>query len=322
MIYSAFLHLTDKDIAALELEVGEVRQVIHDAFVAYSAGELHTAPKASIRIGPGHAFQSLMAVDARKQVAAVKWIAVVPPSDMPALNINASILLSDTASGRLRCIMDGRRATVLRTAGMTAAAARYLARKDSATIGFIGAGAQAEGHLAALAALLPSLKAVHVNSGASNSATRFADRCRKLGFSARVGDVREILAQSDIVVTTVPLKPDFEPFIDAAWVRPGTFVAAVDLGRSWKHEGLSAFDITAIDEDAMRHHAEPGRFIPALDYAQATLADLVSGRHAGRTGPQQRTILFSGGSAVADLALATLIYERAQAAGLGTQLPS
>ncbi|MGB6103102.1 MAG: ornithine cyclodeaminase family protein [Pusillimonas sp.] len=314
------LHLTDADIATLELDARKVRRVIHDAFLSYSAGRIHTKPKTSIFMGPGHAFQSLAAVDAESGYAALKWVGIVPPGGTATVNINASTLLSDTASGRLRCLMDGRRATALRTAGMTAVAAQFLARQDSATIGFIGAGVQAEAHFIALTDLLPSLKTVYINSGTSPAGTRFAERCRKLGFEATATGIRETIEQSDIVITTVPLRPNFEPFIDAAWIRPGAFVAAVDLGRSWKDSGLDALDVTVVDEEAMKHYAKPGNLVPPLKHAHATLADLVGKRHVGRTSPRQRIMLFSSGSAVADLAIAVLIYERAQAQGLGARL--
>ncbi|MEZ2298625.1 ornithine cyclodeaminase family protein [Variovorax sp. RCC_210] len=314
------LHLTDTDINRLDLDVRSVRGAIHKAFLAYSKGELQTQPKTSIAIGPGHAFQSLVAVDAHRGFAALKWVGMVPPGGAAAVNINASILLSDTASGQLRCLLDGRRATALRTAGMTAVAAQHLAREDSTSIGLVGAGVQAESHLVALKDLLPALRTVYIHSGTSPTGERLAERARALGFEATVTGARETLSQSDVVVTTVPIGPGFEPFLEASWIRPGAFVAAVDLARSWKHEGLRDVDLTVVDEEAMKHYAKPGNLVPALDHADATLADLVGQRHAGREDDRQRVMLFSSGSAVADLAIAILIYERAVFAGIGTRL--
>lgn len=314
------LYLSDGDVAALELDVCSVRVAVQDAFQLYADEQLRSEPKTSIWIGPGHAFQSLAVVDTKRDFAALKWIGMVPPGGAAAVNINASILLSDARSGQLHCLMDARRATGLRTAGMSAVAAHYLARQDSVSIGFVGAGVQAESHLLAFAEVLPSLTTVRVNSRTQAGAERFAERSRNLGFTATAATVEETLAQSDVVVTTVPLAAGFEPFLDASLIRPGTFVAAVDLGRSWKHEGLAGFDTTVVDEAALRHYAKPGNLVPPLDNAQATLADLVRGRHRGRTKPQERIMLVSSGSAVGDLAIAMLIYERALTKGIGTQL--
>jgi ornithine cyclodeaminase/alanine dehydrogenase-like protein (mu-crystallin family) len=314
------LYLTDADVSALDLDARSVRIAIENAFRAYAAGTLRCEPKTSIAIGPGHAFQSLAAVDTQRGFAAVKWIGMVPPGGAANVNINASILLSDTASGQLLSLMDARRATALRTAGMTAVAAQFLARTDSRTIGFVGAGVQAEGHLAALAAVLPSLHQVLVNSRTAATAERFAQHCRDVGYEASVASARETLEGSDIVVTTVPLRSNFEPFLDAAWIRCGAFVAAVDLGRSWKQGGLGDVEMAVVDDEAMKHYAKPGNFVPPLGYAHATLADLVSKRHAGRTSGHDRVMFFSSGSGVADLAIAMLIYERALAQKVGTPL--
>lgn len=318
---SQILYLTDADVSGLGLDVGKVRVAIQEMFRRYSEGLLLSEPKTSIAIRPGHAFQSLVAVDTQRNVAGLKWVGMIPPGGVAKANINAYLLLSDVQTGQLLCLMDARQATALRTAGMTAVAASYLARKDSACIGFVGAGVQAESHLLAFVELLPALQTVYVNDRRRTTAQRFAEKASELGLEARMASAEETVRQSDVVVTTVPLGPEFEPFIEAGWVRPGTFAAAVDLGRSWMHSGLSEVEVTVVDEGAMRHYAKAGNFIPPLEYAHATLADLVIGRHQGRSGKQERILYFSSGSAVADLAIATLIFEQAVATGAGMELP-
>jgi ornithine cyclodeaminase/alanine dehydrogenase len=314
------LYLTDADICGLDIDAGSVRAAMQDAFALYAGGKLRCAPKASIWLGEGHAFQTLSAADTQNNFAAVKWVGMVPPGGAAGVNINASILLSDALTGQLRCLMDARRATALRTAGMSAVAAQYLARRDSASIGFVGAGVQAESHLLALSELLPSLRTVHVHSVPAATAQRLCDRARALGFEASTVSAQEAVSQSDIVVTTVPLVPGLAPFIEASWLRPGALAIAVDLGRSWKHEGLAEMDATFVDEEAMKHAAKPGNLVPVLEHAQATLADLAGGRHPGRSHAQHRILLVTSGSAVADLAIARLIYARALAKGAGTPL--
>lgn len=315
------LYLTDADVSALNLDVRSVRIAVEEAFRRYGEGGLRCEPKSQIVIKPGHAFQSLVAVDTQRNFAAVKWIGIVPPGGPSNVNINASLVLSDVPTGRLCCLMDARRATALRTAGMTAVAATHLARKDSTCIGFVGAGVQAESHLHAFREILPALRTVFVNSRGP-SAQRFVEKARELGLEAKADTAEGVFRNSDVVITTVPLAPNFQPFIEAAWVRPGMFVAAVDLGRSWKHAGLSDVDVTVVDEEAMRHYAKPGNLIPDLGYAHATIASLVSGRHRGRSREDERIMFFSSGTAVADLAIAMLVYERAIAKETGMELPN
>lgn len=316
----ALLYLTDADVAALGLDGNGVRQAVERAFQAYGAGAIRCDAKSALRLGSGHSFQSLSAADTELGFAALKWVGVAPPGSGGEVNINASILLSDIATGQVRCLMDARRATALRTAAMSAVAARFLARADSKSIGFVGAGVQAHAHLAALADVLPGLRTVRVTSATVRSAERLARRGRELGLEAFVADAREVVSLSDVVVTTVPMAPGFSPFIDPCWLAPGAFAAAVDLGRSWMRAGLAEVDLAVVDDAAMKHHATTDDSVPALHHAKATLVDLVCGRHAGRGADGERTMFFSGGSAVADLAIAALIHERALAQSAGTRL--
>jgi alanine dehydrogenase len=315
------LYLSEADVAPLTLDMGDVVSAIEHAFRLNAEGRVISIPKSSIWIGPGHGVQSLSVVDTLRHVAALKWIGIVPPGIGPSTNVSASIILSDTRTGAICCFMDAQRATALRTAGMSVMGGKYLARPDSREIGFIGAGVQAQSHLRAFMTTLPSLQVVRVHSARDSSAQRFADVARTLGLEAHVVPANDVLAQSDIIVTTVPLSGAFEPFLDAGKARPGVFIAAIDLGRPWIDRSLQAMDLTVIDEEAMRHASKPASFVPPLSDADATLCDLVTGRHPGRVDPEQRTILVSSGSAVADLAIGRLIYQQALACRAGLELP-
>lgn len=321
MFPDSIVYLSEADAAAMELDVTGVVAALEQCFRLQDAGKVFGEPKTSIWIGPGHGFQSLAIVDTDRHVAAMKWIGLVPPGNLATTNVNASIILSDTRTGTILAILDARRATALRTAAMTVAAAKRLARRDSADIGFIGAGVQARSHWRALATILPSLRHVRVSSASQASAVRFAGEVRASGLEADVVSGDRVLSESDVIVTTVPLSPGFAPFLDAGKVRPGSFVAAVDLGRSWIDHSLKAMDLTVIDDEGLRHGAKPGTFIPPLDAADATLGDLITRRHPGRTGSDQRAMFVSSGSAIADLAIGKLMYEQALASGIGIRLP-
>lgn len=313
------LYLSGSDVAGLSLETSAVMAALEQAFRLNASGQLLSAPKSSIWIGPGEGFQSLSVVDRERKLAAMKWIGLVPPG-RAATTVNASILLSDAQTGAILCFMDAQRATALRTAGMSAVAGKYLARAQSRTIGFIGAGVQAQSHLDAFASTLASLRSVRVHSANPSNARGFADLAAARGLEAVVTTADQVL-ESDIIVTTVPHSPSLQPFLDAARTRPGAFIAAVDLARPWIDQSLAAIDLTVIDDESMRHASKPGSFIPPLEDAQATLSDLVSGAHPGRTHADQRILLASSGSAIADLAIGNLIYRQALAGNVGQYLP-
>ena len=70
------------------------------------------------------------------------------------------------------------------------------------------------------------------------------------GLAARTTlEPREAVEGLDVVITTVPEGAEVLEFLDTAWVAPGAFVGAVDLGRSWKRGALRArIHILATDE--------------------------------------------------------------------------
>jgi ornithine cyclodeaminase/alanine dehydrogenase len=310
------IYLSDDEVVSLSLDPAVVRGYIRKAFEMCAAGALRREPKTSIVVAPGHAFQSLCAINTETGFAAVKWVGMVPSSSEAPVNINAHILLSDLRTGELKCLLEARHATALRTAAMSAVAATHLAKSSSRTIGFVGAGVQAESHLLALRDVLPNLDAVFVTSRSKSSAERLCETARGMGLIATSRTARETVSESDVIVTTVPVATGFEPFIDAAWLRSGALVIAVDLARSWLHSSLEQFDVTIVDEEGMRTYAKPGNLVPSLQHAEATLLELVTGHHPGRNTGE--TMLYvSSGSAVADLAIAELVFATAREAGVG-----
>jgi ornithine cyclodeaminase/alanine dehydrogenase-like protein (mu-crystallin family) len=118
-----------------------------------------------------------------------------------------------------------------------------------------------------------------------------------------------------------------EPVLAGEWLWPGAHVNAV---------GSSIPSARELDTDAMVRSrlfvdrresvlAEAGYFlIPREegaidnDHIIGELGDLVLGRVAGRTAPDDVTLFKSLGLAIEDVASARLIYERALADGSGT----
>jgi ornithine cyclodeaminase/alanine dehydrogenase len=214
-------------------------------------------------------------------------------------------------------VMDARWITGVRTAAITAVTARRLARPDSATIGFIACGLQARAHLNALRRHFP-IGLVRAYSRRLSTAEAFAEEVRAEGLDAEaVEDPRAALSDADIVVTTTPVVPRTDPFIDAAWLSPGSFTGMVDLGLSWISESLGQLDRVVTDDQAQAG-SESLAYKKPYD---GEVADLVVGRLAARQSAEERTALVFAGVGLADVAVAGAVYERAAEAGIGRQLP-
>ena len=317
------LYLHQGEITALALDPSVLREAVLRAFRAYSADRGIAKPKLAFEVGPGHAFQSLCAASAELGMAATKWLGMAPVPGSASANIDALIALNDFATGQLLAIMDGNSLTAVRTAAMSAAAGSFLARPESRTIGFIGCGVQAHAHLPAMKALLPGLDTVLAFGKGRASSERFADYARASGFSAETfADAEAVVAGSDVVITSVPAGAGFEPFLSPQWLKPGSFVAGVDIARSWHPDGLRALDLLVTDDheqQAKSPHLSPE--VGPLGSFDADLSELAGRRCQGRADAQQRAMFVFRGFAVADLAVAACVYEAALAQGAGMTLP-
>ncbi len=306
-------HLTDDDVRALALTPRAWREAVTAAYRRYAAGRLRVAPKSHLRPSPGELLLALPAVDLERGYSACKWVNVVPAARAAGgPTVNSVLLLNDWRTGQPLALIAADELTAARTAAMSAIAAARYARRDSQRIGFVGCGVQARSHFAALRDVLPGLCFATVYGRRLEAARAFAAELVATGIEARASsDAREAVAGQDLVVTTVPNGLE-HPFLDPAWLDPGTFVAAVDLGRSWLRSGWPTSICLVTDErEQARELGREGQLVSAGPF-MADLADVAAGRAASPPDDDARTLFAFSGHGVADLAGAILIYEAAR----------
>ena len=93
----------------------------------------------------------------------------------------------------------------IRVGAMGALAARYLARDDATTIGFIGAGEQAKMHLIAMKTAVPSLRRCFVAAKAVSEEEEFVRQMSPIvadmEISGTGSDLEAAISDADIIVT-------------------------------------------------------------------------------------------------------------------------
>lgn len=314
------LYLSSADAESIGLSFPEIVDALARAYLAKAQGKVIAKPKLSLDLGEGRMRFALPA--ALPPYSCFKCSGVTPDNHGRGLpHINGLVILFDFATGVPVAIVDGNWISAKRTAAIGVLAAKHLARANSATVGFIGCGVQARSNLAALRTAFP-LHTVMAFSKPRGTAEQFAREMETPDLRVMVaGDPRRVVETSDIVVTSVPDAPSLRPFLDAAWLRPGTFANLVDLGRSWHGASLKRLDIVATDDrEQSEDQAKVGR-LPYTGRFDADLAQLVGGAVASRTNATQRTTLIHPGVGLGDLAVAALLFERASERKLGTWLP-
>lgn len=240
---------------------------------------------------------------------AVKTIVLNPRnSDRGLAQINGLVTMLDSETGLPVAILDGNWVTAVRTAGLSAVAAKYMARRNSSVAAFIGCGVQARSHLHAFADMFP-LKEIRMFGRGRSNIEQLCQTADSLELATNIcASGEEALKGADLVVTSVTYSAELAPFLDAARLEPGSFSAITDLGAPWKKDSFARLDRLAID-DLEQESALPNKLAPP-ELVTGDLSGLVLGKFAGRDQDKDRTAFVFRGHALGDLALAILALQR------------
>ncbi len=240
--------------------------------------------------------------------------------------IQGVISLHDVCDGALLALLDSMEITTLRTAAATAVAAKYLARASSGIVTIIGCGTQGRSQLRALARVR-AIRTVFAHDIEPATARAYAtEMSRELECDVHaVTDYRAAVRRSDIVVTCTPARA---PLLAARDLPAGVFLAAVGADSESKQELEPAvLALGTVVVDVLEQCAAIGELHHALaagvmrrDVVHAELADVVSGLRSGRSSDAEVTIFDSTGTALEDVAAASIVYERALMQGRGQEV--
>jgi len=317
------VYVSEATVDQLQLSAIQCCNVIESIFLAHAAQESIALPATHLDISPGRGFRSLCAAWPHRNFAGNKWFGVRPSaSGKHGEGVQALYMLNDYESGHPLAIICANKLTGIRTASMSALVLQKLGLHEQPNLGFIGCGLQASFHLRFISSLFPELQKVRCYSRSKNSAHTVAKEAMALGVSSEVCDSpAEVIANSQIIVSSIPLSTDLVPFLDPSDIQPGSVLLAVDLARPWHTEGLNGFDLTITDDHAQQAALPPiSSKLGPLGSFDADLADVVTGQFKPFNASRDRAVFAFRGFSLADLAIASLIYERAKHLNLGITL--
>lgn len=226
------------------------------------------------------------------------------------------VLLYEVSTGALLALFDADELTRLRTAAVTALAGQAMVATPPATLGLIGTGFEAVGHLRMCAHIWP-LRRVAVFSPHAERRRRFAaELSRELQIEVVAADsAADALRDQPVVVLATKAT---QPVIDSADLAPGTVVLSIGSTRLDFREldqpSLGRATIVVADDPQMIQ-------LESADIAESIAAGVFDPRlivalSAYRRGARPATtaahgdvaIFKSVGTALQDLALARLLY--------------
>ncbi len=306
--------LDEADVRAV-LSMPDLIDAMEIALAAFSAGSVKQ-PVRTVIEAPGGFFASMPAYLGSGPAMGAKLVTVFHDNPSRGLPTHlATIVLLDPATGNLLAILDGRFITEARTAAVSAVAARYLAREDSAVLAIIGSGVQARSHLEALS-MVRRFTDIRCWSPSAAHVANFVSESKQ--YPIRVAESAETATRGADVVVLVTASPT--PVIAGQWVKPGACVISVGACRPNQREmdpALVARARLVVDSRAAALK-ESGDVLQGIheglfdqSHIAAELGQVIADRKLGRQDSSEIAIFKSLGMAVEDVAAADLAYRRA-----------
>ncbi len=261
-------------------------------------------------------------------IAGIKWIGSKHdnPSRRGKERASGVIVLNDPDSHYPVAVIEAGLISSMRTAAVTVAAAKVLAKPGFARVTSIGCGLIAERQLQAMLEHFPCMEEIVLYDVRQEAAERLQEWLHS-NFShvqvSIVRDVEEAVRRGEVVITcTVADKP----YIPYAWLSKGAFVSNISIMDLEKDVFLLADKVVVDDWDqanrekkVLHQLVQEGRF--SKEQLHAELGAIIAGQKEGRTSEDEIIVLNPMGMAIEDIACARELFQQALEQGVGTRLP-
>jgi len=314
------LILNEHEVEQL-LTMRECIGVMEKALAALARGEVHNPLRHAIRSPGANGLLGLMPAfrGGDTPLYGLKEVCVFPGNPARGLDTHlGAVLLHSGDTGQLLAVINASAITAIRTAAVSALATRLLAREDARTLAIIGAGVQGRTHLEAIP-LVRHIDDIRIVSRTRAKAEALA------GNGARVVEsIEEAVRGADIVVTATSSR---EPIIRREWIGDGAHINAVgsSIAAARELDGATMAAASLFIDKRESTVNESGDFLAAVregaigdDHIRAEIGDILIGKAAGRTSPQEITLFKSLGLGVEDLFSAEFLLEKATRESAGT----
>jgi alanine dehydrogenase len=328
-------YLTAADVTAAMPPLVERLRLAEQTMTAL-VRDAELPPKIGVHPRPDGSFAHAMPAhlrgadgDGADDLVGMKWIAGFPANRLAQLAaIHGLVILNDPRSGIPTAILDAAPITAERTAAISGVAIARFAPASAVAgrpvrVAMLGAGVQARSHLEVLGHLLPGLELAVFDRHADRASelAAVADRSPGIGTAHVAATARDATRDADVVVTVASFAPATErQTLTGDWLAADALVVAVDYATYVNAAVARDAALFVVDQrEQFLANRDAGQFDgypdPGLTLGEAILA--------GTARPASGRVLVTHlGVGLADLVFGAAIVRRAEAAGLGTILPS
>ena len=322
------LLLSQSDVKAV-LTMKDVVEICDKTFVGFGEGTTICPTKVGLDLGesatypPYEGFMNAMpAYVGWADSAGIKWaggfLGERKKQGLPY--ITSMIMLIDPQIGIFTAVMDGTLITNWRTGAQAAVGLKYLRKRKSVKLGFYGAGMQARTTTMAISTIF-DVEEIKVYDLYQETALKFSEEMRSFSISdIMVVDTPEEAAENvDAIITVTQSK---EKFLKNEWVAPGTIVFTMGSYQECDDDFIMTANKIVVDHveqclhrGALKELSEAGRITERTLYA--TIGELAAGKKPCDFLENERILCVPIGTGAMDIAVATIVAQRAQEKGLG-----
>ena len=318
--------LSKSDIEKV-MTMKDVVEIVDKTYIGFGEGKVINPTKVGLDLGetaawpPYKGFMNAMpAYVGWLDSAGIKWAGgFLDNAKIGLPYITGMILLIDPKTGQFKAVMDGAEITNMRTGAQAAVALKYLHNNKSIKIGLYGAGMQGHYQTMAIAQLfdIEELRVYDIKREASEG---FADDLKDtVTGNIIIVDSPEEAADGDAVICVTQSK---DKFVKNSWVKPGTILFAMGSYQECDDDFILSADEIIVDHigqclhrGALKELNEKGEI--TKDSIYATIGEVAAGKKRGRTSDKDRILCIPIGTGAMDVAVATIVYQRAVKEGLG-----
>jgi ornithine cyclodeaminase/alanine dehydrogenase-like protein (mu-crystallin family) len=315
------IYLTESDVERL-LTMPEAVAALEGAFARQSQGATINQPRRRLYL-PRGTYHVMTAADLEMGFFGIKTYASFSPKT------RFLVLLYSAQNGDLLAMIEADRLGQMRTGAASGVATQYLARQRSALkVGIYGTGWQAQSQLQAVCAVRAVERIVAYGRDSARRSEFCTHMSAELGVEVTPAEQPEQAAEGqDVVITATTAR---EPVLLGRWLAPGAHLNIVGsnmlMKREIDDETVQRCDLLVTDS-IEQAKGESGDLLAPYErrlfqWEQvAELADVVGGKHPGRSHNGEITLFKSNGIALEDIAVAAVVYQKARSENIGAQIP-
>ena len=318
-----FIYLSQEDILDMKLKLKEVIDLVEKGLEEHGRRRVENPPKPGIHSKSNSFIHAMPAYYKDLNIGGMKWVSGYPDNrDLGLPQILGLLILNDMNTGVPLCVMDCRWITAMRTAAVTGITAKYCAKKNSSTLGIIGAGVQGKYNLIVLKEMIPSIEKVKLFDISKEAAEKYQNELsKKVGVEITIGkDVESVSRGSDIILTATQKLEN--PLVKNEWFEKGCLGIGLEGSRAWYGEAILKADKFVTDDwEQTKYYKTQGSFADGLPNNYTEIGKIICGEKPGRENDDERILAISPGLALEDMIVANHIYQVAKEKNIYRRLP-